>query len=238
MFNTQFNTLIAKRTELLDELIALKRSLGQKGFSEDELPTDNQIKAIALLDEHGREKLNISSSDLVLLQSRGIAREYKSIDAVPTPTLRFLFVLLPFMAGIPDVLSLLEAAARSEETPDFVAGALVTPDEIQLYGCGIPVEVELQVRDVEFVGIVLPFGGTDMSVVAINEPSAMDLTVFVPLYSHQPEQQHLLVVGCKGGQVFRREVPVRILNEQETLEALVPVPVEVGLSTTSAGGAL
>lgn len=232
-----FNALMAQWVKTNSELHSLKQTLGQKGFRAGELPTESQIKAIALLGEHGREQLEISSSDLVLLQSRGIAREYKSIDAVPTPTLRFLTVLLPFLADIPDVVSLLEAAATSEETPDFVAGALVTPDEIQLYGCGIPVEVELQVRDVEYVGILLPFSA-ELSVVAINEPSAMDLTVFAPLYSHQPEQQHLLVVGCKGGQVFRREVPVRILNEQETLEALVPVPVEVGLSTTSAGGAL
>jgi hypothetical protein len=233
-----FNALMAQWVKTNSELHSLKQTLGQKGFSPEELPTGSQVRAIALLGEYGREQLEISSSDLVLLQSRGIAREYKSIDAVPTPTLRFLSVLLPFMADIPDVLSLLEAAARSEETPDFVAGTLITPDEIQLYGCGISAELQLQVRDVEFVGIVLPFGGTDMSVVAINEPSVLDLTVSAPLYSHFPEQQNLLVVGCKGGQVFRREVLVRILDEEATLDALVPVPVEIGLPTTEAGGAL
>lgn len=233
-----FNTLIAERLKIRDELLSLQRTLGQKGFSENELPKDSQLNAIALLGEYGRDQLEITSSDLVLLQSRAIAREYRSIDAVPTPTLRFLSALLPFLADIPDVVSLLQVAAASEETPDFIAGTLVTPDEIRLYGCGIPVEVELQARDLEYVGIVLPFSGTDLSVLAINEPSALDLTVSAPLYSHHPEQQNLLVVGCKGSQVFRREVPVRILNEQETLEALVPVLVEVGLSTTSAGGAL
>ena len=233
-----FNALMAQWLKANSELHSLKQSLGQKGFSPEELPTDSQIKAIALLGEHGREQLEISSSDLVLLQSRGIAREYRSIDAVPTPTLRFLSVLLPFLGDIPDIVSLLEAAATNDEAQDFVAGTLVTPDEIRLHGCGIPVEVELQVRDVEFVGIVLPFGGTDMSVVAINEPSVLDLTVVAPLYSHFPEQKNVLVLGCKGGQVFRREVPVRIMDEEATLDALVPVPVEVGLPTTEAGGAL
>lgn len=232
-----FNTLIAKRTHVLDDLVALKRSLGQRGFSVDELPNDSQLKAIALLGDYGRDQLeiNINSSDLVVLQSRGIAREYRSIDAVPTPTLRFFSVLLPFLADIPDVVSLLQAAATSDETPDFVSGTLITPDEIRLYGCGIPVEVELQACDVEYVGIVMPFSDTDISVVAINEPSALELTVFAPLYSHHPEQQNLLVVGCKGREVFRREVPVRILDAKETLERVVPLPVEVGLPT---GGAL
>ena len=211
-------------------LLALRQRFQGFGFTEDQLPTDLQLQAFAILGDHGRPHLLAELEGCIdaFVAKRLLLQDEINIAGLPTPLLRFLSIPYPYLAVVEDLLARVLTAATAADTPDAGCAIVSAPVEVRLLAHGVASEVEIILRDVMRVAI-LPLVVADNRssqlpvILDCGEGSSiLKIPLLFPVDVENDRGELILILIDPQGALSRRRIPVRVLAANKALDSFLP----------------